>query len=222
MPHPSVPSPLDPPTTRERIVRTAMRLFHEQGYSATGIATILREADVNSGSLYHLFPSKEALLVGVLEEYVRMLRPIVMEPQERETPEDGIERVFTLLAWYRMGMDVTGCRMGCPIGNLALELSDNHPEIRRLIDLNFRNWITEVRKWLESAKDRLPKGTDCAQIGQLVLTIMEGGIMQSRASGTLEAYDASVAQLRAYLELLQGSKDSSPRKPRRSRKNSKS
>ena len=41
-----------------------MRLFHEQGYSATGIATILREADVNSGSLYHLFPSKEALLVG--------------------------------------------------------------------------------------------------------------------------------------------------------------
>jgi len=206
-----------PPTTRERIVMTAMRLFHEQGYSATGIATILREADVNSGSLYHLFPSKEALLVGVLEEYVKMLRPIVMEPQERATPEDGIERIFTLLAWYRMGMDVTGCRMGCPIGNLALELSDNHPEIRRLIDLNFRNWITEVRKWLESARERLPKGTDCGQVAQLVLTIMEGGIMQSRASGTLEAYDASVAQLRVYLELLleKGSSPRSTRRPRR-------
>lgn len=206
-----------PPTTRERIVMTAMRLFHEQGYSATGIATILREADVNSGSLYHLFPSKEALLVGVLEEYVKMLRPIVMEPQERETPGDGIERIFTLLAWYRMGMDVTGCRMGCPIGNLALELSDNHPEIRRLIDLNFRNWITEVRKWLESARERLPKGTDCGQVAQLVLTIMEGGIMQSRASGTLEAYDASVAQLRVYLELLQ-EKAGSPRSARRPRR----
>lgn len=207
-----------PPTTRDRIVLTAMRLFHEQGYSATGIATILREADVNSGSLYHLFPSKEALLVGVLEEYVKMLRPIVMEPQERATPDDGIERIFTLLAWYRMGMEVTSCRMGCPIGNLALELSDNHPEIRRLIDLNFRNWIAEIRKWLESAKDRLPKGTDLAQLGQLVLTIMEGGIMQSRASGTLEAYDASVAQLRAYLELLQKAGRDSPRSARRPRR----
>ncbi len=212
--------PPAPPTTRDRIVLTAMRLFHEQGYSATGIATILREADVNSGSLYHLFPSKEALLVGVLEEYVKMLRPIVMEPQEQATPGDGIERIFTLLAWYRMGMEMSGCRMGCPIGNLALELSDNHPEIRRLIDLNFRNWITEVRKWLESEKERLPKGTDCAQVAQLVLTIMEGGIMQSRASGTLEAYDASVAPLRGYLELLQESKESSPRSSRRTRRKS--
>lgn len=217
MPEAAPPFLPEAPTTRDRIVLTALRLFHEQGYTATGIATILREADVNSGSLYHLFPSKEALLVAVLEEYVKMLRPIVMEPQEQATPGDGIERVFTLLAWYRTGMEMTGCRMGCPIGNLALELSDNHPEIRRLIDLNFRNWITEVRKWLESAADRLPKGTDCAQVAQLVLTIMEGGIMQSRASGTLEAYDASVAQLRVYLGLLQ-EKRGSPLRTRRARR----
>src|SRR5439155_22202151 len=45
-----------PPRTREALITTAARLFHEQGYGSTGIATILREADVNSGSLYHFFP----------------------------------------------------------------------------------------------------------------------------------------------------------------------
>src|SRR5688572_24821495 len=105
--------------TRTRILAAARRLFYEQGYHATGIATILREADVNSGSLYHFFPGKEALLQGVLESYVALLRPAVMEPAEAESG-DAIERIFALLANYRRGLEMTRCRMGCPIGNLAL------------------------------------------------------------------------------------------------------
>src|SRR3954466_9328711 len=91
-----------PPTTKTRILEAARRLFHEQGYAATGIATILRDADVNSGSLYHVFPSKEALLVGVLEYYVDLLRPMVMDPAEGTT-QDPIGRVFGLLSLYRAG-----------------------------------------------------------------------------------------------------------------------
>src|SRR5881392_2114714 len=109
-----------PPSTRDNIVGAAMRLFHEQGYAATGISTVLREADVNSGSLYHFFSGKEALLTAVLEKYRELLHPIVLEPIEKQT-QDPIERVFALLAWYRAGMEQTHCRLGCPIGNLALE-----------------------------------------------------------------------------------------------------
>src|SRR5215470_16101029 len=101
--------------TRARILETARRLFYEQGYHATGIATILREADVNSGSLYHFFSSKEALLKGVLEHYVDLLRPAVMEPAEAAT-RDPVERIFTLLANYRAGLELARCKMGCPIG----------------------------------------------------------------------------------------------------------
>ena len=54
------------PDTRERILRTAFQLFHEQGFNATGVATIAREAGVNPGSLYHFFESKDDLLLAVL------------------------------------------------------------------------------------------------------------------------------------------------------------
>jgi len=39
--------------TRNKLLDAAARLFHEQGYAATGLSTIVREAGVNPGSLYH-------------------------------------------------------------------------------------------------------------------------------------------------------------------------
>jgi AcrR family transcriptional regulator len=190
--------------TRRRIVRTAFQLFHEQGYHATGIATILREARVNAGSLYHFFPSKEALLVGVLEEALVMLRPFVIDPAEKRS-RDPIGRVFGLLAQYREGMHAAGCKMGCPIGNLALEVADDDARARALIQKNFENWTVAVKKWLDDAGDRLPRDLDRAQLARFILTVMEGGIMQARAAGDLAPFDDCVAQLRSYFAALERS-----------------
>lgn len=190
--------------TRSRILEVASRLFHEQGYHATGIATILREAGVNSGSLYHFFASKEALLVGVLERYIDGLQEIVLAPAERAS-EDPIERVFALLAWYRQGLEVTKCTLGCPIGNLALELGDSNPQVRGLIHTNFENWAKGVERWLDSSGDRLADGVDRARLARFVLTVMEGGVMQARAAGNIGPYDDAVEQLRSHFQALEES-----------------
>ena len=55
------------PTTRDKLVEVARQLFLAKGYEATGIAEILREAGVNSGSLYYFFKTKEDLLLAVLD-----------------------------------------------------------------------------------------------------------------------------------------------------------
>ena len=189
------------PATRERILRTAFQLFHEQGFHATGVATIGREAGINPGSLYHFFASKDQLLLQVLEFALTYLAPAVMEPVERKT-EDPIERVFALLKQYRDGMVQHGCRLGCPIGNLALEVSDGDLEARRLIHRNFENWAARVEGWLLQAGDRLPADLNRANLARFILTVMEGGLMQARAADSLAAFDASVAVLREHLDLL--------------------
>ena len=188
--------------TRDRIVEAARRLFLEQGYHATGVATILREAGVNSGSLYHFFGSKEALLVGVLGLYTELLHPVVLAPAEAAT-EDPIERVFALLDWYRQGMVQTRYGLGCPIGNLALELGDSLPEVRPLIDRNFEGWCAGVRRWLDDAGERLPAETDRAALARFILTVMEGGVMQSRARLSIVPFDDCIAQLRAHFDMLE-------------------
>lgn len=189
------------PDTRTRILDVAFQLFHEQGYHATGISTILREAGVNAGSLYHFFASKEALLLGVLEYALSAMAFVVMAPAEAATT-DPIARVFALLDWYRGNMNSWGCKMGCPIGNLALEVSDNDPKVRALIDANFRNWADHVSGWLHSDSAALPAFVNRRQLAYFVLTVMEGGVMQARAAGSIRPFDDSVAQLRAYFDAL--------------------
>jgi TetR/AcrR family transcriptional repressor of nem operon len=98
---------------------------------------------------------------------------------------------------------MTGCKLGCPIGNLALELADNHPEVRKLTDLNFVNWVKAVKQWLDDAGDRLPASVDRMELAQMVLNTMEGGIMQARARGEVAPFDAAVRQLRNYFDYLQ-------------------
>lgn len=187
--------------TRERILAVAARLFHEQGFEATGVATILREVGVNSGSLYHFFSSKEALLAAVLERHLEELRSTYFDPAEGAAA-DPLERVFALLDLYRRGLQVTNCTRGSLIGNLALEVGDRKPPVRALIDGNFSVWTGRVREWLDAAGSRLPAGLDRRAMSRFILTVMEGAVMQARAAGSLEPFDACVGQLRSYVQLL--------------------
>jgi TetR/AcrR family transcriptional repressor of nem operon len=187
--------------TRQRLLQTAFQLFHEQGYHATGVATILREAGVNPGSMYHFFSSKDDLLLKVLEFALGYLEPMVMGPVETEAA-DPIERVFALLNQYRARIGANDCRMGCPIGNLALEVSDGNPQARELIHRNFENWSGRVEGWLNDAGDALPRDLDRAKLARFVLTVMEGGLMQARAAGHMGPFDDSVAVLRDHFARL--------------------
>ncbi len=189
--------------TRSRILEEAARLFHEQGFAATGVATILRQAGVNSGSLYHFFPGKDAVLLGVLERHLGLLERTILTPAETLS-EDPIERVFALLDMYRRALLVSGCRRGCPVGNLALEIGDEKPGARALIESYFEAWTDRVTGWLESAGDRLPPGLDRAALARLVLSVMEGGVMQARSAASVDPFDATVSQLRSLFNLLQG------------------
>ncbi|MFN0012765.1 MAG: TetR/AcrR family transcriptional regulator [Phycisphaerales bacterium] len=195
--------------TRQRILQAAFQLFHEQGYHATSVSTILRQADVNAGSMYHFFPSKEAVLIGVLEYALVACHEAVMAPAEAQTT-DPIGRVFAMLANYRRGMAMFDCRMGCPIGNLALEVADDNAQARALIHANFENWATLVKVWLDAAGESLPASCDRMKLARFILTIMEGGLMQARAAKNLALFDESVAQLREYIDALQALARSNP------------
>ena len=187
--------------TRDRIVEAARQLFFERGYTATGIADVLKAADANSGSLYHFFPSKEDLLVAVLEKYQRMLEPQVLKPAFART-KDPIERLFKILEGYRLLLETTDFQLGCPIGNLALEVSNSHTKARTLIVENFQAWCEAVRGLIAEAGDRLPSDLDSEGFATHVLATMEGAVMLARAYRSFEPFDKTINQLKDYIRRL--------------------
>lgn len=189
-------------STRERVLHAAMQLFATKGYQSTSIADILTASQAHSGSLYHYFPTKQHVLLAVLEAYRDGIEPMLLAPAW-DSVADPIERVFALLAAYRRMLVDTECTYGCPIGSIALELHEPDPPVREMLAVNFDGWVRHIKACLDEAGFRLPRGTDTHRLAVFVLTTMEGGVMQSRTYRTLDAFDASVASLRDYFFRLQ-------------------
>jgi AcrR family transcriptional regulator len=207
-------------STETRLIGTARRLFAEQGYGGTSVAAILEGASANSGSLYHYFPTKQDLLIAVLDGYLEGMPSMLLEPAWAGV-DDPIERVFALLAAYRAFLGETDCSFACPIGSLALELRAPDPAVREKLAANFSIWAECVERCLVEAQSerRLPPEPDAKRLSRFVLTTMEGAVMLARTYGSLAAFDDSIRCLRDYFDRLGAA---SPRRRARSIKRRKS
>lgn len=90
--------------TRERLIEVATKLFAERGYEDTSIETVLEEASVSRGSLYHHFKNKEALFEAVLEAIEDDVGLRVMEAAAAATDPKAILRSGAL-AWVHLAGD---------------------------------------------------------------------------------------------------------------------
>jgi AcrR family transcriptional regulator len=197
-----VPAQLSrPESTKARIIEASRQLFAEKGYQATSVVDIQRLADLHSGSIYHFFPTKQQILIDVLASYRDGIESMLLEPTWRDVP-DPIDRVFRLLAVYRDLLVASDCNYGCPIGSLALELHEPDPRVRELLEANFLRWTDHIRQCLDAASERFVLPVDTGQLATFILTIMEGAVMQSRTFRSIDAFDASIASLHQYFDLI--------------------
>lgn len=56
-----------PPVHRDDILRAAQKLFSENGYSGTSIRALARALDIHATSIFHHFPTKEAILETLID-----------------------------------------------------------------------------------------------------------------------------------------------------------
>lgn len=114
---------------REKLIEQACTTFGQRGYQATSIDDLLESTGICTSNFYYHFKSKEALAFEVLEtifERVRgRLAPIIVN-RNLSAPRK-LEQIHAV---FVKRMSDSGCCGGCPMGNLAQELSDSHPGFR--------------------------------------------------------------------------------------------
>lgn len=86
---------VEPYDRREVILTTAARLFANKGIKPTTIRIIAEAVDITSGSLYHHFDSKDAIVHEVLCRYLDTLSKRLSETLETDT--DSPERLHNLV-----------------------------------------------------------------------------------------------------------------------------
>jgi AcrR family transcriptional regulator len=100
--------------TRTKVLAAAVRSLHENGYSGTTTMVIAKLAGVSMGAMQHQFPTKAALMAGVVEELGRQRAQAI-----RSALKDLAEPRARLLAMH----DVTWTLACQPEYAAVLEIS---------------------------------------------------------------------------------------------------
>lgn len=115
-----------PSDARQRIIETAERLFYAEGIRGVGIDRIIAEAEVAKMSLYNHFPSKDDLILAVLQYREEKFNTLFDKWMERHVAA-GMDRFEAFFAALKNWFESPGFR-GCMFINTRVELADpGHP-----------------------------------------------------------------------------------------------
>lgn len=129
--------------TRTRLIEGAADLLSTEPYPAVGVKAICDRADVQKGSFYHFFASKEDLTIAALDESWDRLKTEVIEPAMAGIP-DAHSRCEAIWAACTNGEEgVDGIHRDARIiGRLASSVTENEPRLRERLGAVFTEWMT--------------------------------------------------------------------------------
>lgn len=175
---------------RQRIIDTALRLFYQQGYRATGINQVIAESDVAKATFYSHFPSKEKLCVVYLQARHAIWMGWLKESVGRQTSAaDRLLGVFDFIREWMSGCDFRGCAFL----NIASEVPHPDSEIRGEVVRHkdsLRKYISLLLAEAEDSGATLP-GIDRERVADMLYVLVEGAIVASQNYGQVWPIDAA-------------------------------
>lgn len=177
--------------TRDRIVRSAAKLFLTRSYHAVGTADMCEAADVRKGSFYHFFQSKTDVAKAVVD-----LHAAAFDERFDEAERQGRD-IFAIAAAVTDVQSAFEARhgriVGCPFGNLAAELSTTDEELRAHVAAVFSRWEQRLTDACERAP--LRDGADPGQVARMIVAQIQGLILLAKVCGLSAAEIAAGVRL---------------------------
>jgi len=189
--------------TRDQILDAAARLIHLRGYHGTSLDDVLRESGVGKGNFYYYFRSKEDLGFAIIDRVVERFLERTLEPAFVDPTADPLDQVRAFLDRLLDVQRQRNCVGGCPMGNLACELSDVHEGFRqRLADI-FERWRMMLATTLERGREsgRLRADLDAASAAGFVVASLEGAILMAKVTKDISVMEKCVVELKHHLTL---------------------
>jgi TetR/AcrR family transcriptional regulator, transcriptional repressor for nem operon len=165
---------------RERIIQTALQLFHVEGFHAVGTNQICADARVNKSTLYHLFPSKIDMVLAALEIYASDITKKFKQIAKSKVPaEQKLEQIFeTPFDVNRDFKEQFGNVKGCFVGNIALELAGTEERVRTYLAHVFQTWAEAIEPIIGELA--INKSIDTLKVSLSMIAYLQGAILLSK------------------------------------------
>ena len=191
----------DAEATRQRILEAAFAEMHRRGYQGMRLDDVLAAAGITKGGLYHHFGSKKALAHAVIDTVIRAhietswLRPL----------QDSAQPVGTLINIIRK-LDTTITddiiSLGCPLNNLAQEMSPLDEDFRQQINDIYQQWQQGIASALKRGRrvGAMRASLDPQETAIFIVAALEGCIGMAKNAQSRSVLTSCTAGLIDYLE----------------------
>ncbi|TWB85307.1 TetR family transcriptional regulator [Bradyrhizobium macuxiense] len=195
------PAARDPVRTREALLNAAFAEIHRSGFRSADVDAILRVAGVTKGALYHHFENKEALGYAVVDVVVADIMRQKWQVPLRDA-ENPINALIAVLKGTSLEKHDIEC--GCPLNNIAQEMSPLDEGFRRRTAKLFREWQGAIAKTLREGRAHgdVDQGVDPDQSSTFLIAAYEGYISLAKNSQNGADLKAGLDAMVRYLDTL--------------------
>jgi AcrR family transcriptional regulator len=158
--------------TREAILTAAVRLFAEHGYRGTSLASIAAAVDLTQQGVLHYFPSKEALLLALLEEKYHEDGRLLSASLEHE--HEGLDLLAALQSLVEHNTVVPE-RVRLFSALITESVSSEHPAHTYFVD-RYRKVRERLLRSLQLGQrsGQIRADVDLEQLVPLLVAVMDG------------------------------------------------
>ncbi len=189
--------------TRGKILMAAYDEIYQCGYQAASLNNILKNTGITKGALYHHFRNKLELGYAVVDEVIySSIKVHWIEPLEKT--DDPISTIQQILFQTGQQMTQHDIRLGCPLNNLAMEMSPINEGFHTKIKALYDEWQAAIEAACERGKQagKVIESADSKQLAILFIATLEGCLGLAKSMQSLETLMMCGQGLSEQLELL--------------------
>lgn len=182
-------------TTKNRLIESAYNEIYENGYQGASLNTILKNANVHKGSMYHFFSTKKEMALCAIQE------KIYTKFQER------YESILTLDSGYLEALieqlkdtSQRDFNKGCPIANIVQEMSNIDEEFKVIMEKIYYTFRKSIKNILDIAIEKEEmKECDTNKLALYIASTLEGAILSAKATQNLQDYSDVIDMLSIFI-----------------------
>src|SRR5689334_3337414 len=169
--------------TRQFIVERTAPIFNKKGYAGTSISDMTEATGLTKGSIYGNFANKDEVALAAFDFNFQAVTSFIKA--RILSTDNAIERLLVYPDTYRNFLKIPFLQSGCPILNTATEADDTHPQLKEKAADALRYWKTSLENQIKRgiARKEIKPHTDPASIAVVIMSMIEGAIMQAKVTG---------------------------------------
>jgi TetR/AcrR family transcriptional repressor of nem operon len=195
--------PRNPERTRQRLLQAAFREVYRYGFQSAGIDTILAATNVTKGALYYHFESKEALGYAIVEEIVaKFPRERWLLPLEGNQDRDPIDVLIGIVE--SIPSRPRDLKSGCPLVNLAQEMSQLDEQFRKRLERIFRAWREGIAMALRKGQSQGTVRRDLVpeEAASFLIAMVEGYEVLAKNAQDTKLWNTGIENIVGWLSSL--------------------